>query len=695
MAVLKCKSCGGEIEIIQGSNICECEYCGVKQAVPSVRDEEILNLFDRANALRRKCEFDKAEAVYEKIVERSPEESEAYWGLILCKFGIEYVEDPRTLKRIPTCHRTSYEAITADENYEMALKYADATQRILYEADAKTIDAIQKRILAISSQEKPYDVFICYKETDENGKRTKDSVIANDIYYQLENEGFKVFYAAITLEDKLGSEYEPVIFAALNSAKVMLAIGTKPEYFNAVWVKNEWSRFLKLMKSDRSKLLFPCYRDMDAYDLPDEFSHLQGQDMSKIGFVNDIIRGIKKVIVKDEPAHAPSLTVNPSAASPAKDPTVENLLKRMFMFLEDGDFDNALQYSDKILDITVECAEAYLGKLMIDLKVKKRDKLQNQKEPFDSNINYKKVIRFGDDNLIAEMGDTIKVIKNRIAEGVYQNAISKLNSNSSKDAIQAALLFESISSYKDATQKAIEARNIAVEYQKEESYQQALTLLRRSTSNDCFKAASAFEELGDYKDAVKKAEEASEKARRLLADEQEKAEKRSKLNSLEASKVNATNRLNQLTSERNKINNLVNGSAAKEERRRNKKLIKTSRFILLCFVGIIFSIVLAASGNFGFIAGIYLFYIAGLVATVILAKHMDESMVIEGVKYYFTLGICGLILTFKAKRQYKDNSRSDLSKNELKSRLKIIDSDISSAKEQLSSIERDIAALKN
>ena len=116
---------------------------------------------------------------------------------------------------------------------------------------------------------------------------------------------------------------------------------------------------------------------------------------------------------------------------------------------------------------------------------------------------------------------------------------------------------------------------------------------------------------------------------------------------------------------------------------------------MLCFVGIIFSIVLAASGNFGFIAGIYLFYIAGLVATVILAKHMDESMVIEGVKYYFTLGICGLILTFKAKRQYKDNSRSDLSKNELKSRLKIIDSDISSAKEQLSSIERDIAALKN
>lgn len=75
----------------------------------------------------------------------------------------------------------------------------------------------------------------------------------------------------------------------------MLCIGTKPEYFNAVWVKNEWSRFLKMMTSDRNKALIPCYKDMDAYELPDEFAHLQAQDMSKIGFINDLIRGIKKL----------------------------------------------------------------------------------------------------------------------------------------------------------------------------------------------------------------------------------------------------------------------------------------------------------------------------------------------------------------------------------------------------------------
>ena len=77
-------------------------------------------------------------------------------------------------------------------------------------------------ILAVSKNEKPYDVFICYKETDEKGERTIDSVLAYDIYEALTAKGMNVFFARVTLEDKLGRQYEPYIFAALNSAKVML-----------------------------------------------------------------------------------------------------------------------------------------------------------------------------------------------------------------------------------------------------------------------------------------------------------------------------------------------------------------------------------------------------------------------------------------------------------------------------------------
>lgn len=362
MAILRCKMCGGDLEIIEGSSSCTCEFCGTVQTIPTVKDEGLKTLFNRANVLRMKSEFDKASEMYEKILQKSESESEAYWGLILCKYGIEYVEDPNTYKRIPTCHRASFDAVTSDEDYKNALKYADAIQRKIYEEEAKAIDEVQKGIIALAQKEDPYDVFICYKETDENGNRTQDSVIANDIYYQLTQEGFKVFYAAITLEDKLGSEYEPHIFSALNTAKVMLSLGTKPEYFNAVWVKNEWSRFLKIMKKDRSKMLIPCYRDMDAYELPEEFSHLQAQDMSKIGFITDLIRGIKKVIVKEKATLATQETVVVQQTTGST--TAIAQIKRGNMALEDQDWAKADSFFEEALNLDPECAEAYVGKLL-------------------------------------------------------------------------------------------------------------------------------------------------------------------------------------------------------------------------------------------------------------------------------------------------------------------------------------------
>ena len=299
MAIFKCKMCGGSLDINNNETVATCEYCGTQQTLVKSKDEVVQNLYNRANTLRLNCEFDRAEQTYEKIIELDVTESEAYWGLILCKYGIEYVDDTLSKKRIPTCHRASYDAVLTDNNYLSAIEHATREQKIIYELEARNIEEIQKNILDIVEKETPFDVFISYKETDVNGNRTIDSVIANDIYYQLTQEGYKVFYAPITLEDKLGEAYEPYIFAALNSAKVMLVVGTNPEYFNAVWVKNEWNRYLKLLKNDRSRLLIPCYKDMDAYDLPDEFAHLQSQDMSKIGFINDVVRGIKKVIVKE------------------------------------------------------------------------------------------------------------------------------------------------------------------------------------------------------------------------------------------------------------------------------------------------------------------------------------------------------------------------------------------------------------
>ena len=369
MAIIKCKMCGGDIEISADKTFGTCEYCGSTMTLPETDDDQRLSLFNRGTHLRRNGEFDKAAAIYERLIGENDADAEAHWNLLLCRYGIEYVQDPASGERIPTCHRASFDSILNDVDYQAALKYSDGVARSLYEKEAQRIASLQKDILAISQKETPFDVFICYKESDENGKRTKDSALAQDIYYQLTDAGYKVFFARITLEDKLGQEYEPYIFAALHSAKVMVVVGTKPEYLNAVWVKNEWSRYLALMRTDRSRLLIPCYRDMDPYDMPEELSMLQSQDMGKIGFIQDLIRGVKKVVDAGKPQETAKETVKETVVVHNEGGSnVQALLKRGSMALEDGDWGKADEFFEQVLNQDAECGAAYLGKFLAKVK---------------------------------------------------------------------------------------------------------------------------------------------------------------------------------------------------------------------------------------------------------------------------------------------------------------------------------------
>ena len=361
MSVFKCKMCGGDIDLTEGSSVAVCEYCGTKQTVPTADNEKKMTLFARANRLRSACEFDKAASVYESIVADFPEEAEAYWGLVLCRYGIEYVDDPATGRKVPTCHRSSFDSILEDSDFEQACENADPIARRVYRDEAKTIEDIRKGIVEVSGKEPPYDIFICYKETDEKGERTVDSVIAQDVYDALTEKGYRVFFSRITLEDKLGTEYEPYIFAALNSAKVMLAFGTDYEYFSAVWVKNEWSRYLKLMAHDKTRHLIPCYKGIDAYDMPKEFAHLQAQDMGKVGATQDLLRGIEKLMPKEQPAAAVQERVIVTGGADNK---INSLLDRGNMALEDRDWESASKFFEEVLNNDSKNAQAYVGKAL-------------------------------------------------------------------------------------------------------------------------------------------------------------------------------------------------------------------------------------------------------------------------------------------------------------------------------------------
>ena len=545
MVVLKCKMCGGDIELSEDKTFGTCEYCGCTMTLPKINDDQKAAIYNRGNHFRRIGEYDKALAVYERIVSEDNTDAEAHWCCALSRFGIEYVEDPSTYEWFPTCHRLSFDSFLEDVDYLAALEYSDGITRRQYQKDALKIAEVQRGILAVSQKEEPFDVFICYKESDENNNRTIDSTLAQDIYYQLTDKGYKVFFSRITLEDKVGTEYEPYIFAALNSAKVMVVVGTKPEYLNAVWVKNEWSRFLQLMKKDRSKVIIPCYRDMDPYDLPEQLSVLQSYDMAKIGFVQDLLRGISKIVGKNQGETKPTVSVVQQAG-----PNVTALLDRGYLSLEDREWDKARKFFDEALNMNARSGEAYLGLAMADINAKDRKEFGEYLKNNDiQNRNFDRAKRFADDSLSnqiteweearekAQLAEKLRMEEEKRAaeemkiKTIYNEATSIMDrAKSSSDYLVSAKKFESILEHEDSFEKAKECREQAEIYKRKEEearrkaiYDDATLIMARAKSPAVFlEASKKFEFIKDYNDSAEKAKECREQARVL--DEAKKAE---------------------------------------------------------------------------------------------------------------------------------------------------------------------------
>ena len=123
MSIFKCKMCGGTIEFSEGASVGVCDYCGTKQTLPRLDNDKKANLYDRANHFRRNNDFDKAMSIYEQILNEDSTDAEAYWSLVLCRYGIEYVEDPQSHRRVPTVNRAQFTSVFADEDYKSALQY--------------------------------------------------------------------------------------------------------------------------------------------------------------------------------------------------------------------------------------------------------------------------------------------------------------------------------------------------------------------------------------------------------------------------------------------------------------------------------------------------------------------------------------------------------------------------------------------
>ena len=186
--------------------------------------------------------------------------------------------------------------------------------------------------------------------------------------------------------------------------------------------------------------MIPCFKDIDAYDIPKEFKHLQAQDMGKVGAISDLLRGINKILgygTKKSKSTEDSFSESDS---------VLPFIKRVNNFLEDRDWQNAEKYSEKILNKDPENAYGYLGKLMAQLHVSKVNDLYLVGLSLETNNNVKWILRYGDSDMNRCIQNAIDKAKrideaNIIAEEnrksrIIDNAVKSMNNNSIEDSIR-------------------------------------------------------------------------------------------------------------------------------------------------------------------------------------------------------------------------------------------------------------------
>ena len=197
---------------------------------------------------------------------------------------------------------------------------------------------------------------------------------------------------------------------------------------------------------------------MDAYDLPDELASLQSQDMGKIGFIQDLVRGIKKVL------EAKTETQKAQTGAAVAAPGVESLMKRGWLFLEDKDWKQADEYFDRVLDIDPEYAEAYIGKLCAELKMTKEKDLSNCKTSLQDIPHFQKAIRFSDVESQIRLKEYLRQQEEYLQQPEYNKlaALVKMKNYSASptDWQELAERFRQMNGYKDSAELAKECEEL-------------------------------------------------------------------------------------------------------------------------------------------------------------------------------------------------------------------------------------------
>ena len=287
-----CPTCGSTQGVESGNHV-KCSFCG-NQYRKKLQNEPVYADLAYAVNERQEADFDKARRRYDALIDKYKTGSgmeEAYWGRFLCEQYVIFYHNDRG-EAVPSFWNINNEPCHKSSNYQRALKFAEYSgNRENYENLANLIEEYKEKYRRIKKEfPQGSDIFICFKDAG-----TDDANLGYKIYNKFAGK-YHIFFSRESLNNISGNDYEPYIYHALTTAKIMIVLCSDRDRLESKWVHNEWWRFWKFSQT-KEKTIIPVLREnFDAARLPTELGNCQAhkEDVDLLSVLSEHIDAILK-----------------------------------------------------------------------------------------------------------------------------------------------------------------------------------------------------------------------------------------------------------------------------------------------------------------------------------------------------------------------------------------------------------------
>lgn len=211
----RCIGCGYQYDFIGGTEFI-CPYCGTSQN-PGLSADLGDILMNAAN-LRRNKQFDRSKAEYARVIAKSPETGEAYFGMFLCDYEVNSEEDLLSGADVVFTN-ASKRPIEKNENYQNAITFSGGS-RSRWETIAAKIEELraENRNIKEGIKENAYRVaLICDPDCED------DREIADSVFEALRGR-VDVFYPEHSLKNVSPAAHQTATYVALDNVFLLFVV---------------------------------------------------------------------------------------------------------------------------------------------------------------------------------------------------------------------------------------------------------------------------------------------------------------------------------------------------------------------------------------------------------------------------------------------------------------------------------------